>query len=316
MKRIFAHFVLLVCIATTPAVAQQQTPVFTFDSTLNMFFSEDNGNLMFGDHVVAFAPEGQFNGKAMIADQAGNLLMQADFFPDYQFTHQVFGKVRIKAAAGHQLTEPGLYQIVFVVDGTPVTRMPIVVRQTGAGDDPFKPVKTYAYDGFWRTFAYLTYGEFKDEKTVTVNYWVGSLDLADPAKGEMFIIELIHNDEVIAHTPRTQGHIAPGHFEWGNLTLRHPHEKGKEVNAPMFMHKDWVANDGLYELRFRRQKDGQMIRSLDFQVLNGEIQQHPRAALDYQPRIDFIAPRVQKRGGNMFEMLEAIWIEDRQIVVE
>lgn len=306
-------FVWTLALAWFPAIAQEQTPVFTLDSVLNTWFSGDNGMMRFGDHTLAFAPPAPFNGGVKVADKDGNLLMAAEFFPDYQITHQVFARARIKSAADHTLTEPGLYQIVFFVNNTPVTRMPVMLRQTGAGDDPFNPVKTFAYDGFWRTFAYLTFDEFNEETTVEVNFWVGGLDLADPQKGEMFIIELIHDGNVIAHTPRTLGHIAPGHFEWQKLTLRQPHEKGKEVNAPMFALKDWVANDGLYELRFRRQNDGKMIRSLDFKVADGAIQQHPRSALDYEPRVDFIVPRVQKRGANNFEMLEAIWIEDRKI---
>jgi len=313
MKHPVSMIVLVVAVLSGPVLAQSQTPVVTFDDALNMWFSDDNGMVRFGDHTVAFAPDAPFNGMAKIADQQGNVLMEAEFWPDYQMSFQVFRVARIKGPADHQLTTPGIYQIAFFVDGKPVTRMPVALKQTGAGDDPFNPVKTYAFDGYWRTFAYLTFGEYKDEKTVTVNYWVGGLDLADPTKGEMFIIELIHDGKVIAHTPRTQGHIAPGHFTWNKLSLRHPHEKGQEVNAPGFMHKDWVASDGLYELRFRRQKDGQMIRSLDFKVEGGQIQQHPRCALDYQPRIDFIAPRVQKRGGNTFELVEAIWIQDRKI---
>lgn len=311
MTRAIATVVLSASLVFASTVtAQEQTPVFTFDSMMNSYFDDSTGQVSFGDYMVAFAPPAPFQGAAVVADAKSIVLASFKFFPDYQFNEQVFGRVRIQGPADHALTEPAVYSLVFLIDGKPVSRLPFLLKQTGAGDDPFNPAKTYAFDGYWRTFAYLTYGTYDEEKTVELHCWIGGLDLPEGKTKDAYFVELKRNGEVVAYSKRTLGHIAQGHFEYQKLSLFHPHTDRQTPNAELFMAKDWEV-DGDYEVLFTRTSDGAMIRSYNFTSSGGKIQPHPRSALDYEPRVDFIAPRVQKRGSNMVEMIEAVWIEDR-----
>ncbi len=83
----------------------------------------------------------------------------------------------------------------------------------------------------------------------------------------------------------------------------------KEANAELFMLKDWTAN-GSYEISVTRQSDEGKIRSYDFDVVDGKIQEMPESQLGYDPATDFILPRVQKVNATSLEMSKAIWIQD------
>jgi hypothetical protein len=46
-------------------------------------------------------------------------------------------------------------------------------------------------------------------------------------------------------------------------------------------------------------------------VAQGAIQPLARTQLGFEPRLDFIVPRVAKKNVTVFEVIEAIWLEDR-----
>jgi hypothetical protein len=280
---------------------------------LGTYFDESNGLVSFGDYHVAFAPEGEFRGEAVVINEQTEVLARYPFFPEYFPRNGVFGRVRIQGPADAQLTTPGTYYLVFLVDGQPASRLPFVMRQTSAGNDPFNPEKTFAFDGYWRTFAYLTMTTYKGASVPELNFWVGGIDLADAASRDGLFAELRRGDATVAHSRRTVGSIAPGRLQWQKISLFHPHTERETPNAELFMLSDWQANDGAYELRISRSADGKMIRSFDFEVSAGKIQPHPRSALGYEPRFDYLLPRVVDHGASSFDMVEAIWIEDRTL---
>jgi len=288
--------------------AADYAPAVSFNSILNTYFDDSSGQISFRDSIVAFVPEGPFKGMVAVVDAEGKAVAKFEYF-DSIMREGVFGRVKVKGLAEVKLTTPGIYTIVYLIDGKPVTRMPVRLRQTGSGDDPFNPVKTFAFDGYWRTHAYFTMTTYNDEPAPELNFWVGGIDLPEGETKDRFFAELIHDGKMVAHTKRTQGFIGSGHFKITKASLFHPHEYKRTANAELYMLSD-LMKDGSYELKVTRTSDQAMIRSFDFVVKDGKFVPLKQTALDFDPHVDFILPRVVKRGANMFQLIEATWIRD------
>lgn len=75
--------------------------------------------------------------------------------------------------------------------------------------------------------------------------------------------------------------------------------------------EDLTARDGSYVLRVFRRSDDAVIRAFHLTVENGEVRQHPRAVLGYEPQMDFLLPRVTRHGQSLCGLIEAVWLESR-----
>lgn len=301
---------IIFCLFIANASFAQYPPAIDFETIMNGFFADESGLINFGDYRLAFAPEPPFNGMVAVLDAEGNIVSQHKFFEDYANREGVFAVIRSVKPADVQLTKPGLYTIVFVANNQPITRFLVRLEQTSAGEDAFDPEKKFRFDGYWRTRAHITLRDHKDESFPELTMWLGGKDLPEGKNGDLFFTILLRNGEVVAHSRRTTGHISGGHFEPKYVSLYHPHEKGKEVNAELFMLRDLQIANGEYEVSVTRQSDGVKIRSYDFDVVDGKIQEMPQSQLGYEPATDFILPRVQKKGSTILEMSKAIWIQD------
>jgi hypothetical protein len=306
---IFTTIIALTGCAILPAVsAQDFQPTVDFETILDTYFDESNGLISFGDNIVAFAGEGDFIGEVAVLDPDGQVAGRFPYFEE-ALRDGVFARVRIQGPAEVMLTEPGIYTLVYLVAGKPVTRLPVRLIQTGKGDDPFNPEPTFAFDGYWRTHAHFTQNLYKDEPFLELNFWVGGLDLPEGQRSDQFFIELLRDGNVVAHSKRTLGNIATGHFKRTSASLFHPHEARMEANAELFMLDDLLV-DGSYEVRVGRATDGNMIRSYDFEVEGNEIVPLMQTDLTYEPHVDHILPRVLKKNVSVREMIGTIWIRD------
>jgi hypothetical protein len=303
--------VTLVLVAA-PATAQKYPPTIDFESALDTYFDDSSGLISFNSSRVIFAPDGQFNGLVAVLDSDGQIVAKFDYYPDYGPKVGVYASVQAKGPADVTLTEPGLYTIVWVVDGQPATRLPVRLEKVSDGDDPFAPGATYRFDGYWRTTAYLAMDTYSGESWPVLYYWLGGKDLAPGERTGRPFVKLYRDGDAVAHSRRTEGHFRQGHFDQTKATLFHPHRAGTEANVRPYLLDDWLV-DGDYELRVTRQSDGATIRSFDFRVAGGEFEPHPRTVLGYEPRTDYIAPRVQRKGATALELTEAIWIQDRKL---
>jgi hypothetical protein len=307
LARVAAACVFLLASALG-AKAQDRTPSVDFESILDTFCHAADGTLRFDANVIAFAPEGPLAAEVAVLDPKGAVVSRFSYFEDAERAG-VFAIAKVRGPAEVQLTEPGIYTLVYLVGGKPVTRMPIRLIATGDGADPFDPKPTFAFDGYWRTHAHFTMDSYEGAPVPELTMWIGGVDLPAGAKKDGFFVEMIHEGEVVAHSRRSQGHIPPGRFERMRLRLFQPHEEKASPNATPFMASDWKA-DGAYEVRVTRNSDRKVIRSFDFDVAGGKVVALPQAALDYAPHEDRILPRVAKKNVNVFEMIEAIWIRD------
>jgi hypothetical protein len=284
--------------------------VFDFQNIMDTYFDDTSGLISFGDYTVAFAPEGEFNGGVAVLNASGEIIGQHAFFPEYQNREGVFARVRAVGPADVALSEPGYYTIVFVVDRQPVTRFLVRLEESSGGDDPFNSEKTYRFDGYWRTLAYFTTDSYRDMPIPVLNLWMGGRDLVD-GRRDSFFVSLYRGRALLAHSKRTLTTIQPGHFRRTTVNLFHPHTQQQEANAPYFAMTDLLV-DGEYEIRVTRASDSEPLRTYAFSVADGNVVELDRAALDYEPAVDVLLPRVLRSGATGLEMVEATWIQSQQ----
>ena len=282
------------------ATAQEYAPAVVFESMMDSYFGDTDGLVAFGDYDLAFAPEGPANAMVGLVDSNNNVLAQHNFFPDYRVREGVFARMMVEGPADIQLTEPGTYTMVFVFNGAPISRFPFLLRQTGEGEDSFDPEKTYAFDGYWRTLAHITTSTFKDEPIPIFSLWLGGLDMPAPDTfQEYFIASLLRDGSLVAHSKNQTSFYSNGHFERREVTLYQPHEEKQAPNAiPLAMSELLV--DGDYVLDVARASDGVKLRKFVFAVADGAIQPLPRTQLGFDPAVDYMVPRVTKKGSTTF----------------
>ena len=299
---------ILACLVAPLAAIAAPPPAFTYQSMLNTYFDDESGMISIRDIDLAFAPDGEINAAVVVTDSNNTVVKSHKFYPDPRWRNGVFARLSEVGPADFQLTEPGVYNIIYLIDGKPVSRIPVVLEQTSAGDDPFDPQKTYRFYGMWQVYGFLTMNIWKDEPYPELNLWLGGRDLPEGKNKEMFQASLKRDGQVLAHSKRTQGIFKDGHYQKIRTSLYHPHTERETPNALPFMLSDWTKKDGDYTLEITRNSDGQAIRSFVFTVKDGSIVPLPATALGHEPHVDYIVPRVLKAGSSSYEMEEAIWL--------
>lgn len=302
------RLILLAVLCLGCAAAGPQ-PAFTYQSMLNTYFDDESGLISIRDIDLAFAPEGEIKAAVVVTDSNNTVIKSHTFYPDPRWREGVFARLTEVGPADFELTEPGVYNIIFLIDGKPVSRLPVALEQTSEGDDPFNPVKTYRFYGLWKVYSYLTMNTLNDEPFPELNLWLGGRDLPDGEEKEMFKASLQLEGEEIAHSKETQGFYHDGHYQSTQISLYHPHTKREIPNAMPFMMSDWTETDGAYTLEITRRSDEAVIRSFKFTVSDGKIVPLESTALEFEPHIDYITPRVTEKGANMYGFVEAIWLK-------
>ena len=300
--------VLLACIA--PLAPAQPKPAFIYDQVLSTYFDDSSGLISFGNYDLAFPSDGPLNATVAVVNSENTVVASFPFFPDYMNKDGAFARGKVQGPADVSLTEPGVYNIVFLVDGKPATRLPVVLEQTGAGDDPFNPEKTYQYYGFWQMYANLTNGTWKDEDWPTLNIWLGQRDMIDQdGHSELFKVTMTRNGEVVAHTRLIENSIYAKHYQKTRVRLYRPHEDSEAANAVPFTKPGWYE-DGEYELIVARQADDKELRRFVYTARDGKIVELPQTKLGYEPRLDYIVPRV-RNGDAGYQFVETVWIRQK-----
>lgn len=294
--------------STPPAMAQENAPAVIFESFLDSYFGDEDGFVSLDTFDLVFAPEGQIDAAVGIVNANGDVLAQYGVYPDYKLRDGVFGRVQVVGPAELQLTEPGIYTLVFVAGGQAISRFPFQVDQSGDGSDPYDPQKTYVFDGYWRTLAHITIDNAGTEPRPVFSVWLIPVDMAAPdVFQESFDADLTRDGALIAHAKRQSSTFGKGDFGRQQVVLFQPHDEKGEANAVPLTMADLSA-DGDYELKFTRVSDDAVLRDFKFTVANGEIAPLARTQLGFEPVTDFIAPRVVRKGSTVYELEEAIWI--------
>jgi hypothetical protein len=311
IKLLLKSALLILLSFSVTLVSAAPQPAVTLQSMLNMYFDDESGYIGVKNIDLAFPPKGQINAAVALVDSNNTVVKSYKLSPDTRMRTKVFVRLNEVGPAGFNVTKPGIYNIVFLIDGKPISRLPVALEQTSTGEDPFNPTKTYSFAGLWQIYAYLTsYNEWKGKPYPELHFWVGSRDLPKGETRDFFKVVLKHQGKIIAHSRETTGLISdyPKHYHHVRTNLYHPHPRKKEANAIPFLLADWTKTDGEYTMEINRLSDGALLRSFVYNVKGGKIQPIKESDLSYEPHIDYVVPRVIKPSST-YELSEAIWLK-------
>lgn len=288
--------------------ASAPEPAFNFETVLDTYFDDESGLISFQDYLIAFAPEGPLNAQVAVVNSENTIVQSFKFFEGFKFREGVWAKASVVGPADVSLTEPGVYNIVFLVEGKPVTRLGFVLEREEAGDDPFNPEVKYHFDGLWRAYGYIGLRKNSDdEMRPEFVFWRGGKDLPEGKTKDMFGVSIYRDGELVAHSKEDLGFMTDGHFERTAITLFRPHERKAAANAELFEWSEWTQ-DGSYEVRVNRRSDDTLIRSFKYTAAGGKIEPLAQTAMSFEPHIDYMMPKVQKKNTSGFEVIDAVWL--------
>ncbi len=307
-----APLLLAFCALAGIQVAAAQSPGFLFEPMLDIYFDDQSGLIAFhgGGYDLAFPPEEPLQAVIAVVDDTDTVVQSFPFRSEYgnRTNNGAIARALIQQPAEITLTDPGVYNIVFMIDGELVSRLPVALEQVQIGDDPFEAETHYRYFGLWERYAYLSMDTWQGEDWPQLTFWAGLRDFEQKAHALPFLVELERNGALVAHSKRTQGTIPFEHYERIESGLYHPHDRKSSPNARPFLAGDWTR-DGEYILSISRQSDGQVIRRFAYTASNGSIEALPETRPGHQPSIDYRPPRVRDKSSTGYDFVEAIWIE-------
>jgi len=304
---------LALAFAWACASARDQ-PAFLFEPMLDTYFDDRNGLIVFhaADYDLAFPPDEALNAVVAVVDDTDTVVASFPFRDRYgnRTRNGVIASAALDGTAEVRLTEPGVYNIVFLIDGAPVSRLPVVLELVEIGDDPFERETVYRYYGLWALYAHITNDTWKGEDWPRLTFWAGIRDFAEQAHQQRFFVEMKRDGETVAHSKRATESFPYNHYRRVEVHLYHPHEQKYGYNATPFSESDWTR-DGDYEITITRQPDGALLRRFEYTARGGKIQPLPETLPDHQPAIDYRVPRVTRKGGTGYEFVESVLIKSR-----
>lgn len=307
-----AGLVVATCLMATPTMAvAEQGPAFLFEPMLDTYFDDQSGLIAFhgSGYDLAFPPDEPLNAVIAVVDDSDTVVQSFPFRSQYanRTTNGAIARAMMDGTAEITLTEPGVYNIVFMIDGALVSRLPVALERVETGDDPFEAETHYRYFGLWQRYAYLSMDTWRGEDWPHLTFWAGLRDFEQPGHVLPFLIELHRNGTLVAHSKRTQGTIPYEHYERIESPLYHPHDRKSSANARPLLAAEWTR-EGDYTVTITRQTDGQVIRRFAYTARNGSIQPLPETRFGHQPAIDYRPPRVRDKSSTGYDFKEAIWI--------
>ena len=312
LGRTLAGLCLLAAASLPGTAAQaQQPPAFLFEPMLDIYFDDRSGLIAFhgSGFDLAFPPDEPLRAVIAVVDDSNTVVQSFPLRQHYQNRtgNGVIARTAMDGTAEITLTEPGVYNIVFMIDGQPVSRLPVALERVEVGDDPFDHDTVYSYFGLWQRYAHITQDTWKGEDWPLLTFWAGLRDFDEPGHQLPFLVEMRRDGELVAHSKRTQGSIPHKHYQRVKAHLYHPHERRSAANAKPFLATEW-ARDGDYEIRVLRSSDGQVLRRFNYTAQGGEIQPLPETLPGHAPAIDYRPARVREKGSTGYDFIEAIWI--------
>ena len=299
-----------VSINATPVMAQPQS-AFLFEPMLDIYFDNKSGLIAFhgSGYDLAFPPAEPLNAVIAVVDDSDTVVESFPFRREYvnRTENGAIARAMMEGTAEITLSEPGVYNIVFMIDGKLVSRLPVALERVEIGDDPFDRETHYRYFGLWERYAYLSMDNWQGEDWPHLTFWAGLRDFEKPGHALPFLVELHRNGALVAHSKRTQGTIPYEHYDRIESPLYHPHDRKSSANARPFPAAEWTR-EGDYTVTVTRQSDGQAIRRFAYTARDGAIQPRPETRFGYQPAIDYRPPRVRDKSSTGYDFKEAIWI--------
>lgn len=301
--------------ATTPIPAEgpSQTaqgsaaykPAIEYQYLMELRFYENQGGFLVENLEVVFPPPGLRNATFVISRANGEVVNTVPLRLETPLaSYTAFGMFLPNAVAGlAPIGEPGDYVLSVHIDGQPITSLPFSMKRE-ASNDPFNPKNTFVREGPWRDLAHFSVVTDQPDSHLEFSWWTSLRELPPGTKNPMVTLHVMHGGQEIAST---RSPVVPTQTDW--QFLRHEFHFPTEKVVRWLTMADLTKRDGEYTVVAK--VNGKPFKSYKAEVRGGQLQRHPRNAMNMEPHTAFISPRqvdTSSRTSSRYSMRDTYWI--------
>lgn len=302
-------------VRTTEATSQIEKPVSSpqtykpaieYQYLMELRFYENQGGFLVENLEVVFPPAGSQKATFVISRPNGDVVTQVPLRLETPLAnYTMFGMFLPDAVAGlAPVGEPGDYVLSVHINGEPITTMPFSMKRE-ASNDPFNPKNTFVREGPWRDLAHLSVGTDEPDSHVEFSWWTSLRELPPGTKNPMVTLHVMHGGQEVA---ATRSPVVPTQTDWQFLRQEFHFPTEKQVRWMTMA--DLTKKDGEYTVVAK--VNGTPFKSYKAVVTGGQLQRHPRNAMDMQPHTAFISPRqvdTSSRTTSRYSMRDLYWLK-------
>jgi hypothetical protein len=302
---------LVVCIlaaATLVASGQTYPPAIEYHSFMQLRFYENQGGFLVEDLEVVFPPAKSQKATFVVSKAGGGVVSSVPLRLEAPLaSYTAFGMFKPDGVPGNaQVGEPGDYVLSVQIDGKAITTLPLTLKRE-ASNDPFNPKNTFVREGPWRDLAYFSDRTDAPGGNLVFNWWTSLRELPPGTNTgrPLVTLHIMHGGQEIAAT-RSPVVISQTDWQFFYQEFHFPAEK----QVRWMTLADLTKRDGEYTVVAK--VGGKPFKSYRAEVRGGQLQRHPRNSLGFEPRTDFISPRLvdtSSRSTSRYTMRDTYWVK-------
>jgi hypothetical protein len=300
---------------TLASVANAQAPALEWTSMFRGIVPNTDSRQLFFYQCqgVFLPPETRIGGPSLVheKDQAYMVLRRAgsdEVLAKWaQFVEEgkgVFSTVRaVKTGDNYQFEKAGDYTLTFQIDDARYTVFPFSVELID-GDDPFNPVKRMYLDGPWRDLAALRITKSgQSGGLVNFGYMMRGGRFNRSGKADKLRIEVLHEGVpvFVGNDHQIGNRESESNYREVISAISFPRAQGGGPIAK----EDLLRKDGDYDFVLLRNDAPERVYRVV--VKDGKVTPHPRQAIAYEPRADFLVPR--DPGDSNHAEVDLFWLD-------
>jgi hypothetical protein len=292
--------------AEQPATSgQSYKPAIEYQYFMEMRFYENQGGFLVEDLEVVFPPPGLKKATFVISRANGEVVTSVPLRLETPLaTYTAFGMFKPDGVAGlAPIGEPGDYVLSVQIDGQPITTLPFSMKRE-ASNDPFNPKNTFVREGPWRDLAHFSVVSDEPDSHLEFSWWTSLRELPPGTKNPLVTLHVLHGGQEIAST---RSPIVPTQTDW--QFLRQEFHFPTEAKVRWMTLADITKKDGEYTVVAK--VNGKQFKSYKAEVRGGQLQRHPRNAMNMEPHTAFISPRqidTSSRTSSRYSMRDTYWV--------
>ena len=291
--------------ADQPASNSQYKAAIEYQFLMEMRFYENQGGFLVEDLEVVFPPAGSRKATFVISRANGGVVTEVPLRLETPLaSYTAFGMFKPNGVAGlAPIGEPGDYVLSVQIDGQPITSLPFSMKRE-ASNDPFNPKNTFVREGPWRDLAHFSVEADRPDSHLEFSWWTSLRELPPGTKNPMVTLHVLHGGQEIAST---RSPVVPTQTDWQFLRQEFHFPAEKQVRWMTMA--DITKKDGDYTVVAK--VNGKPFKSYKAQVRGGQLQRHPRNAMNTEPHTSFISPRqidTSSRTSSRYSMRDTYWV--------
>ncbi|MBC8031449.1 MAG: hypothetical protein H7Z16_15175 [Pyrinomonadaceae bacterium] len=285
--------------------SQPYKPAIEYQFLMEMRFYENQGGFLVEDLEVVFPPAGLKKATFVVSRANGGVVTQVPLRLETPLaSYTAFGMLKPDAVAGlAPIGEAGDYVLSVQIDGQPITSLPFSMKRE-ASNDPFNPKNTFVREGPWRDLAHFSVVTDEPDSHLEFSWWTSLRELPPGTKSPMVTLHVLYGGQEIA---ATRSPVVPTQTDWQFLRQEFHFPTEKQVRWMTMA--DITKRDGEYTVVAK--VNGKPFKSYKAEVRGGQLQRHPRNAMNMEPHTAFISPRqvdTSSRTSSRYSMRDTYWL--------